>query len=147
MFSRRETGYYCLRYIEVRSIVPRSTVVRSLAGRVAAGSRARGRLAGVHQQPGAAVDFTEPAVLVLTSLADGPKHGYALAKDIEGFAGIKLGEPLDVLGQRVSVFRAVGEAGQDQDGRLGEVHCCSRLLVYAGEPAARSRARCHSPRE
>jgi len=37
------------------------------------------------------VDFTEPAVLVLTSLADGPKHGYALAKDIEGFAGIKLG--------------------------------------------------------
>ncbi len=37
------------------------------------------------------VDFTEPAVLVLTSLADGPKHGYALAKDIEWFAGIKLG--------------------------------------------------------
>jgi len=29
------------------------------------------------------VDFTEPVVLVLTSLADGPKHGYALAKDIE----------------------------------------------------------------
>jgi DNA-binding PadR family transcriptional regulator len=37
------------------------------------------------------VDFTEPVVLVLTSLADGPKHGYALAKDIEDFAGIKLG--------------------------------------------------------
>jgi len=37
------------------------------------------------------VDFTEPVVLVLTSLADGPKHGYALAKDIESFAGIKLG--------------------------------------------------------
>jgi DNA-binding PadR family transcriptional regulator len=37
------------------------------------------------------VDFTEPAVLVLTSLAEGPKHGYALAKDIESFAGIKLG--------------------------------------------------------
>src|SRR5260370_204358 len=40
---------------------------------------------------GAEVDFTEPVVLVLTSLADGPKHGYALAKDIESFAGIKLG--------------------------------------------------------
>jgi DNA-binding PadR family transcriptional regulator len=37
------------------------------------------------------VDFTEPVVLVLTSLADGPKHGYALAKDIESFSGIKLG--------------------------------------------------------
>lgn len=37
------------------------------------------------------MEFTEPGVLVLTSLADGPKHGYALAKDIESFAGIKLG--------------------------------------------------------
>jgi DNA-binding PadR family transcriptional regulator len=37
------------------------------------------------------VEFTEPVVLVLTSLADGPKHGYALAKDIESFAGAKLG--------------------------------------------------------
>ena len=37
------------------------------------------------------MEFTEPIVLVLTSLAEGPKHGYALAKDIEGFAGIKLG--------------------------------------------------------
>jgi DNA-binding PadR family transcriptional regulator len=30
-------------------------------------------------------------VLVLTSLADGPKHGYALIKDIEQFAGVTLG--------------------------------------------------------
>lgn len=37
------------------------------------------------------VEFTEPVVLVLTSLAEGPKHGYALAKDIESFAGVKLG--------------------------------------------------------
>ena len=37
------------------------------------------------------MEVTEPVVLVLTSLADGPKHGYALAKDIESFAGIKLG--------------------------------------------------------
>ena len=37
------------------------------------------------------MDLTEPVVLVLTSLADGPKHGYALAKDIESFAGTKLG--------------------------------------------------------
>ena len=37
------------------------------------------------------MDLTEPVVLVLTSLADGPKHGYALAKDIESFSGAKLG--------------------------------------------------------
>ena len=35
--------------------------------------------------------FAEPGVLILTSLADGPKHGYALIKDIERFAGVTLG--------------------------------------------------------
>jgi DNA-binding PadR family transcriptional regulator len=29
--------------------------------------------------------------LILTSLAAGPKHGHALAKDIEEFAGVALG--------------------------------------------------------
>ena len=33
----------------------------------------------------------EPPVLILTSLAAGPKHGYALTKDIEEFAGVSLG--------------------------------------------------------
>ena len=33
----------------------------------------------------------EPAVLILTSLASGEKHGYALSKDIESFAGVALG--------------------------------------------------------
>jgi DNA-binding PadR family transcriptional regulator len=33
----------------------------------------------------------EPAVLILTSLASGTKHGYALTKDIEEFAGVALG--------------------------------------------------------
>jgi DNA-binding PadR family transcriptional regulator len=33
----------------------------------------------------------EPSVLILTSLAAGAKHGYALAKDIEEFAGVSLG--------------------------------------------------------
>jgi DNA-binding PadR family transcriptional regulator len=35
--------------------------------------------------------FNEPGILILASLADGPKHGYALIKDIEEFAGSKLG--------------------------------------------------------
>ena len=33
----------------------------------------------------------EPPVLILTSLAAGSKHGYALTKDIEEFAGVTLG--------------------------------------------------------
>lgn len=33
----------------------------------------------------------DPDVLILTSLAGGAKHGYALTKDIERFAGVSLG--------------------------------------------------------
>jgi DNA-binding PadR family transcriptional regulator len=33
----------------------------------------------------------DPPILILTSLAGGPKHGHALAKDIEGFSGVVLG--------------------------------------------------------
>jgi DNA-binding PadR family transcriptional regulator len=34
--------------------------------------------------------YAGPATLILSSLADGPKHGYALTKDVEGFAGVRL---------------------------------------------------------
>ena len=35
--------------------------------------------------------FSEPALLILISLADGPKHGYAMTQDIEQVSGQKLG--------------------------------------------------------
>lgn len=35
--------------------------------------------------------FAEPAVLVLVSLTDGPKHGYAIMADVEAFSGSSLG--------------------------------------------------------
>lgn len=35
--------------------------------------------------------FSDPAVLILSSLAGGDRHGYALIKDIEEFAGVSLG--------------------------------------------------------
>jgi DNA-binding PadR family transcriptional regulator len=35
--------------------------------------------------------FSEPALLILISLADGPKHGYAMTQDIEVVSGQKLG--------------------------------------------------------
>jgi DNA-binding PadR family transcriptional regulator len=34
---------------------------------------------------------SDPGLLVLTSLADGPKHGYAITVDVEEFAGVRLG--------------------------------------------------------
>ena len=33
----------------------------------------------------------EASMLVLVSLADGPKHGYALIQDVKQFAGVELG--------------------------------------------------------
>src|SRR5205807_5614466 len=33
----------------------------------------------------------DPGLLVLTSLADGPKHGYAITRDVEQVAGVTLG--------------------------------------------------------
>src|SRR5580700_182648 len=34
--------------------------------------------------------YAGPATLILSSLADGPKHGYVLTKDIEAFSGTRL---------------------------------------------------------
>ena len=34
--------------------------------------------------------YAGPATLILSSLAEGPKHGYALTKDIERFADVRL---------------------------------------------------------
>ncbi len=33
----------------------------------------------------------DPAILILTSLSSGPKHGHALLLDIDSFAGVRLG--------------------------------------------------------
>ncbi len=34
--------------------------------------------------------FAGPATLILSSLAEGPKHGYAITKDVEAFGGVRL---------------------------------------------------------
>jgi DNA-binding PadR family transcriptional regulator len=35
--------------------------------------------------------WSEPAVLVLSSLAGGPKHGYAITRDVSEMTGVALG--------------------------------------------------------
>src|SRR5579883_3512195 len=41
--------------------------------------------------------FTNPSLLILSSLASGPKHGYAMMQDIEEFSGVHL-EPGTLYG-------------------------------------------------
>lgn len=41
--------------------------------------------------------FSDPALLILTSLASGPKHGYAMMQDIVRFSGARL-EPGTLYG-------------------------------------------------
>lgn len=35
--------------------------------------------------------WSDPGLLVLGSLADGPKHGYAMVRDVEDTTGVRLG--------------------------------------------------------
>jgi DNA-binding PadR family transcriptional regulator len=35
--------------------------------------------------------MSDPTILILASLADGDKHGYAIMEDVEAFAGIRFG--------------------------------------------------------
>ena len=41
--------------------------------------------------------FADPSVLILTSLADGPRHGYAIMTDVAGFSGVQM-EPGTLYG-------------------------------------------------
>src|SRR5215475_11208927 len=41
--------------------------------------------------------YADPSLLILSSLADGPKHGYALIQDIVAFSGTRL-EPGTLYG-------------------------------------------------
>src|SRR4029450_3653848 len=61
--------------------------------------------------------FNEPSVLILASLSSGPKHGYALIKDIEEIAGATLG-PGTLYGALTRlVQRGLVEALPAQDRR------------------------------
>ena len=81
----------------------------------------------------------DASVLILTSLADGPKHGYALIQDIKGFAGLQLG-PGTLYGalDRLEGLGLV-EALPADDRRhhpLGERDLLPRVLELDVGPAA-----------
>jgi DNA-binding PadR family transcriptional regulator len=60
--------------------VPRGSAARDTPREAPAASGALGQFGR----------YAGPATLILSSLAEGEKHGYALTKDIEAFAGVRL---------------------------------------------------------
>jgi DNA-binding PadR family transcriptional regulator len=64
----------------------------------------------------------DPTLLILTSLASGEKHGYALLQDIERFAGVTLG-PGTLYGaigrlEERGLIQPVGQAGRRRPYQL-----------------------------
>jgi DNA-binding PadR family transcriptional regulator len=54
-------------------------------------------MARVHGELEVPGRFADPWLLILTSLADGPKHGYAIMTDVAAFSGIRM-EPGTLYG-------------------------------------------------
>lgn len=91
-----------------------------------------------------ATDITrDPAVLILVSLANGPKHGHAMLLDIEAFAGRRLGpgtlygalsrleaeghvEPLEPNGRR-RPYRLTRDGRFELRKRLGRLAVAVRI--------------------
>ncbi|HLI61271.1 MAG TPA: PadR family transcriptional regulator [Solirubrobacteraceae bacterium] len=72
--------------------------------------------------PATKTRHNDPTLLILTSLASGEKHGYALLQDIERFAGVTLG-PGTLYGaiarlEDRGLIEPVGEAGRRRPYRL-----------------------------
>lgn len=81
--------------------------------------------------------FSDPALFILTSLAGGEKHGYAMMEDIEEVCGVKLGpgtlygalsrleerglvEPM-ISEDRRKPYRLTAAGASALDGRLKEL--------------------------
>jgi DNA-binding PadR family transcriptional regulator len=71
--------------------------------------------------------MSDPTLLVLASLAEGNKHGYAMMIDIETFAGIKLGPG--------TLYGAITRL--EQQGWIRPVASADRRRPYAITPAGR----------
>lgn len=66
-------------------------------------------------------------LLVLASLTDGPKHGYAIQQDIESFVGVRLGPG--------TLYGAIGSL--ERDGLIRALAGEERRRPYEVTPAGR----------
>jgi DNA-binding PadR family transcriptional regulator len=71
--------------------------------------------------------MSDPGLLVLASLAEGDKHGYAMMLDIETFAGMKLGPG--------TLYGAITRL--EQQGWIKPVNSTDRRRPYTITPAGR----------
>ena len=77
--------------------------------------------------------FSEPALLILVSLAESPKHGYTITEDIAAFAGVRFG-PGSLYGAIARLdSRGMIEALEAEDRRN------PYRLTARGEKALRAR--------
>src|SRR5436190_18297436 len=77
--------------------------------------------------------FAEPALMILISLADGQKHGYAMTEDIEQVAGVRFG--LGTLYSAITRLEGRGLIQRlDSDDRRNPYR-----LTALGEKALRAR--------
>ncbi|MEO9120297.1 MAG: PadR family transcriptional regulator [Solirubrobacteraceae bacterium] len=74
----------------------------------------------------------DPTILILTSLAEGEKHGYALLQDIEGFAGVRLGPG--------TLYGAIGRL--EERGLIEAVEGSGRRRPYRLSGAGAQALRC-----
>src|ERR1700743_346535 len=97
----------------------------------------------------------DPTLLILTSLASGEKHGYALLQDIEHFAGVTLGPgtlygAIGRLEQR-GLLEPAGEARRRRPYRLTTAgaetlaEALEELRAIADEGGRRLAARIAAP--
>ena len=70
-------------------------------------------------------------LLVLVSLNDGPRHGYAIQRDIESFAGMRLGPG--------TLYGAI--ASLERDGLIRAIAGKDRRRPYEITPAGRQTLR------
>ena len=80
--------------------------------------------------------FGEPGVLVLLSLSDGPKHGYAITEDIRQQAGITLG-PGTLYGSLTKLAgRGLIRPLESEDRRRPyEITAAGRAALQGSSPA------------
>lgn len=71
--------------------------------------------------------MSDPSLLVLSSLAGGEKHGYAMMEDIERFAGVRLGPG--------TLYGAITRL--EERGWIRPVHSKDRRQPYAITGAGR----------
>jgi DNA-binding PadR family transcriptional regulator len=69
--------------------------------------------------------FSDPSLFILCSLAAGPRHGYAITRDVEEFAGVTLG-PGTLYGalarlQRLGLVEPLPEEERRRPYRLSEL--------------------------